>query len=82
MSSGHSVLASPCRLPPRHMQEGTAPAADGKVQGQGEPQGEAHKGLIVPQVSLGCACTGRAVKKQNAAQKYDKTPFSQAAVKL
>lgn len=64
------------------MSKGTVPAADGKVQGRGELRGEAHKGLIVPRVSLGCACRGRAVKKQNAAQKYDKTPFSQAAVKL
>lgn len=68
--------------PSGHMREGTAPAANGKVQGRGEPQGEAHKGLIVRQVPLGCARTGPAVQQQNAAQKYDKTPFSQAAVKL
>lgn len=70
------------RLPPGHMREGSAPTANGKVQGRGEPRGEAHKGLIVRQVSLGCAHTGLAVQQQNTAQKYDKTPFSQAAVKL
>lgn len=70
------------RLPPGHMREGTVPTANGKVQGRGELRGEAHKGLIVRQVSLSCAHTGLAVQQQNAAQKYDKTPFSQAAVKL
>lgn len=77
-----AVVPAPPRLPPGHMREGTAPTANGKVQGRGEPRGEAHKGLIVRQVSLGSAHTGRAVQQQNAAQKYDKTPFSQAAVKL
>lgn len=70
------------QLPPGHMRQGTAPTANGKVQGRGEPRGEAHKGLFVWQVSLGCAHVGLAVQQQNAAQKYDKTPFSQAAVKL
>lgn len=68
--------------PSGHMHQGTAPTANGKVQGRGELRGEAHKGLFVQQVSLGCAHVGLAVQQQNAAQKYDKTPFSQAAVKL